>query len=462
MGPLLTYRSAPLLPLAVFAASLFLSPPAQGRVWTNTEGQTLEAEFVRIRGRDALLKTEERTITAPISRLVQEDQDWIERYRELTRSREWGKPGAEEVRGQFFGAKNGKVRLKHGSKVMMLPYDQISEDDWRQVEQALKHLEQEIPEDLLAFKPAAPAPSEKIDLDAAIERTWTDAKGREIVAKYLGTSGPKVRLWMRDKEFVVPLARFSDADRSWVARQNLASLTGSFQKAMSAAGQVAIRAQMNAGGAPPAPAGFGPAPGGPPMPQARPDAPRPEWQEGGYEVPPGAPPKPKRRSEAAPNEPPRTTPPPQPVEAVAVAPTTDTPPTPLADAVIESEPASDHSVYLPSTVNSVNDLSEEQIDAFIAKAFGEEYEPIGIAGCANCDGGFGYPEGFSAGDPCPICGSAISGDDMISTEALAEELSAAFEGSSTPWYLQRWARRIIITMVIAGIGTAIKLGMGGD
>ncbi|QDT69615.1 hypothetical protein MalM25_25540 [Planctomycetes bacterium MalM25] len=452
MGPLFTCRSAPLLSLAVAAASWLLAPPALGRVWTNTEGQTLEAEFVRLRGRDALLKTEERTITAPINRLAQEDQDWIERYRELTRSREWGKPGAEPVRGQFFGAKNGKVRLKHGSKVLMLPYDQIGEEDWRQVEQALKHLEQEIPEDLLTFKPAAPAPSERVDLDAAIERTWTDAKGREIVAKYLGVSGPKVRLWMRDKEFVVPLARFSDADRSWVARQNLASLTGSFQKAMSAAGQVAMRAQMNAAGPPPG--AFGPASGGPPRPQARPDAPRPEWQEGGYEVPPGAPPRPQPRREVDPSKPPTSPPPATPVEAIAVAPTTDTPPTPLADAVVES-PA-------PTTprIQHFDELSDEEYDALLDKAFASyppiDYDdPYAEVYCDHCEGEYVTPEGYTYGDPCPLCGLALNRDELYI-------YSVEDEAYSRPWYLQRWARRIIITLVIAGIGTAVKLGMGGE
>lgn len=460
MGPIHLFRTVSLACLATTLIGSLGVPPALARVWTNTEGQTLEAEFVRVRGRDVLLKTEERTLTAPINRLVQEDRDWIERHRELTRSRLWGKAESDEekVRGQFLGAKNGKVRLKYGSKVHMLPYDQISADDWRHVDQAITHLGEEMPEDLLALKPVAPKPSVAVDLDAAVERTWTDAKGREIVAKYLGNDGPKVRLWMREKEFLVPLARFSEEDRAWVAKQNLTALTGSFQQAMSAATQIAMRAQMNASGAPPA-MRMAPPPGAPPQPTTV----EPQWDED-FDVPPGAPPRPGAKRQ------PPTLPEPSPaVDRTAVAPTPNPPP---AEPVIETQAELAQPIVIegrgaPPWIDHFDDLTFKEKDQRYRAAFGDWVDTSDRGGgeteCSQCEAYFIYPASFTAGDPCPYCGVAFSATDLQNAGGAVMVASAGggSSGSDRPWYLRRWFRRLAISVVVAGIGVGVKLGMGG-
>jgi len=58
--------------------TLSLIPPAQGRVWTNLQGKTLEADFVRLDGQKAMLKRPGgQTVSIPLSQLSRKDRDFI-------------------------------------------------------------------------------------------------------------------------------------------------------------------------------------------------------------------------------------------------------------------------------------------------------------------------------------------------------------------------------------------------
>lgn len=54
---------------------------------------------------------------------------------------------------------------------------------------------------------------------AVSARTWTNAEGREIEADYVSSDGEKVVLQVNGKEVPYPLAKLSEADREWVAKQ---------------------------------------------------------------------------------------------------------------------------------------------------------------------------------------------------------------------------------------------------
>lgn len=57
---------------------LFLLSPAEGRTWTNTQGKTLEAEFVKLDGQKAVLtRAGGQTVTIPLNQLSKADQDFI-------------------------------------------------------------------------------------------------------------------------------------------------------------------------------------------------------------------------------------------------------------------------------------------------------------------------------------------------------------------------------------------------
>ncbi|CAN0355497.1 unnamed protein product, partial [Ectocarpus sp. 4 AP-2014] len=135
------------------ALLLLTASTAMARTWTNDKGESLEADILRIKGRTAILSSNRnKEIQAPIARLSPADQAWIERYKALTQTREWGTPGNGVRRGQF-------------------------------------------------LRPRA----DGIDPLAAPMRDWTDVKGRVIRAAYLGTEGPNALLFLRAKEVSVPL-----------------------------------------------------------------------------------------------------------------------------------------------------------------------------------------------------------------------------------------------------------------
>lgn len=57
---------------------LSLLSPAEGRTWTNTQGKTLEAEFVKLDGQKAVLpRAGGQTVTIPLNQLSKADQDFI-------------------------------------------------------------------------------------------------------------------------------------------------------------------------------------------------------------------------------------------------------------------------------------------------------------------------------------------------------------------------------------------------
>lgn len=58
--------------------TLFLTPLAQGRTWTNLQGKKLEAEFIRLDGQKAVLKRSGgQTVSIPLTQLSREDRDFI-------------------------------------------------------------------------------------------------------------------------------------------------------------------------------------------------------------------------------------------------------------------------------------------------------------------------------------------------------------------------------------------------
>ena len=57
---------------------LSLLSPAEGRTWTNTQGKTLEAEFVKLDGQKAVLtRAGGQTVTIPLNQLSEADRNFI-------------------------------------------------------------------------------------------------------------------------------------------------------------------------------------------------------------------------------------------------------------------------------------------------------------------------------------------------------------------------------------------------
>lgn len=206
-------RRLPLGGLALLlSAAGSLTATAQTRTWTNDEGQTMQADFVRYRGSTVYLKEDRKIHRVPFERLSADDQAYAEAAAECTKYRDWTTPQGKTFRGRYEGHESGEVEFKtREGKERVAYYDLIADD------QAL----------LMAFTEgeigqAAGEPPETLVPRALVteergqgERVWTDVRGKKIVAEYRGVEADKVVLFFKNREWRVPLTRLSEADQAF-------------------------------------------------------------------------------------------------------------------------------------------------------------------------------------------------------------------------------------------------------
>ncbi|MEQ8846648.1 hypothetical protein [Botrimarina sp.] len=230
-----------LLTLAMLAASV---ASAAERTWTNDQGQTLEAELINVRGDTAFLRSGGKRIPAPLERLSEADRQWIARYQELTGERAWG-VAAEAITAEFRSVEADGVKLRTSSETLVLPFAKLTQDDWRRLAERYKHLGETPPENFAAERAAAKPIEPPAD---AVERQWTDARGRAITAAYEGVEGKSAVLWVKSKRFEYPLERLSEADRKWIARRNVQQLMDDLRGGASVLGSLAMAGPAGAAG----------------------------------------------------------------------------------------------------------------------------------------------------------------------------------------------------------------------
>lgn len=244
-----------LLALLLAAVSAEL---AAGRTWTNDQGQTLEAEFVRLRGTTVTLRDGEgNLVPAPVARLGEADQKWVDEYRDLARSRVWG-DAQPPLRGRFEAFAEGGVSVAAAGGVVVVPFKSLAAADWENLEALHAHLERELPATAQSARRRARAAEPPAD---APEREWVNTQGRKIVARYAGFEAGKAVLWVGSKRFLVPPSSLSEGDRRWLAQDGVARLMGDLGKTAAMAGELAVAAGAKAAGAVP---GDGIAGAGPP------------------------------------------------------------------------------------------------------------------------------------------------------------------------------------------------------
>lgn len=388
------------------AALVFVASPALARQWTNDEGESIEADLVRIKGRTAILRTNgSNEIPAPIARLSEADQAWIEHYKELTTTRVWGVAGEGVRRGQFINVTQEAVRLKQGTSTTDVPFEELSPEGWMRVYQAYQLYEKPPATAFMAAKPESLRPKDNgVDPLTAPLREWTSTDGRAIRAAYLGTDGAAALLFRHAKEVAVPLSRLSEADRRWVAEQKLAGFRLGLQQATAGFAQAAARAASN----------------------------------------------PSLRQQLAP---------PTPVE----------PPTVVSTAAVETaapvEPvASPAQVVAGPTLRHINRLSDAEQRQRLQDAFGDlavlEESYVGAATCDHCRGYFIFPNGYGIGDPCPYCTAKI--DEVASLTAYRTGASAGGGAAGSGSWLSSGLGRVVIGVAVVGVLAVVtKLAMSG-
>lgn len=398
------------LAASVVTVVLLAGSLAAARTWTNDEGETIEADLLRVKGRTAILSSSgSQEIQAPIARLSPADQEWIERYKELTDTREWGVPGEGTRRGQFLTVVQGNIRLKQGSSTTDVPFEELSPEGWMLVYEAYELYEKPPSQQFLDAKPLALSPRDNgVDPLTAPVREWTDVKGRSLRAAYLGTDGPNALLFLRAKEVPVPLLKLSESDRRWVAEQKLARFNAGLQSATVAFAQMAQKAARN----------------------------------------------PSLRQQLAPPPPP-TPPVPDPAALAAAEPAATPEPTP--------EPAA---APPGPTLSHINRMSDSEQRQRLEEAFGDlavlEENFVGAATCDHCKGYFIFPDGYGIGDPCPYCTAKVQQVASLKGYQSGGGTGAPAKGTgSAPWYSSGLARGLIAVAVVAVLGVVTKLAMSG-
>lgn len=477
---------------------------SQARTWTNDEGQTIEASFDRVDGRMAILKQEDETVRAPISRLSEADQDWIKRYKKLLRVRTWGQ--GEGYRGRYDAVLGDMVHVSLGSAAHKVPFAELTPEDVAVLAAVHTMQEEELPAGLAALLPAEAPPA----VGDSAPRDWTSDDGRTITAQYVRTEGDAVVIYRAGREFKVPLAKLSQDDQQWVAAIGAASPG---QRAVARQPPPRER-QPRASSRDPLDAigsggrlDAGSLYDGSLDPTTGELGPNNDMQANAAEMERmmaqvlaeqskaiafgvlGTVFKTKSWDEILPERAAEGSKParsllaelaPPPVEATTPVEMIDEP-----EAVAESEPESER----PSTLPRINhieefldedgELDEDRQNTYLEAAFGpitfdeDDITPVsygqtpvtGIAYCEHCAGGYYYPEGYAKGSACPFCDKPVyQFTTLAEIEEFTAEIEAAFEDwdSSRPWYTRRWFIKLAFFLVIAGLGAAVKLLMGGD
>jgi hypothetical protein len=439
---------------ALFGVLVVAASLASARTWTNSEDQKLEADFVRYRSSDrtVLLRNEEgKLVPAPIDRLSEEDQQWVEAYREFAAPRIWGDP-AKRQRGRYQVLRDDHVEVRLAKESLKIPLKDLTAEDVAHLEALYAHTEEELPPFFATIKRAAVASRPP---DNAVERQWTDAKGRAITALYGGTEGDRAVLWIKGKRYEYPLSRLSAADRTWVGEQKLGQLASDLQGGWSAASTIAMTGMAKAmmeGRTPPAmpPMGQPPmnrgAPYGDPNQMASSEFDQSQYDRGYQDPTTTADPATDPNAYQA-AEPPVNMPPPD-------------------DAVTADGAAIDGSTASsgrgdPPWISSVDELSPNEAEARMREAFGDwvdhDDDIAGDAYCSHCDGEFLYPPSFAAGSPCPFCGMAMAADDLSTWDEDDDDS----DSSGRPWYMSRFMRRFVIGSVVLIIGVGVQLARSG-
>ncbi|MEM8865712.1 MAG: zinc ribbon domain-containing protein [Planctomycetota bacterium] len=188
--------------------TLFLAAVAGARTWTDDQGETFTATFLRVSGNIVVMNDGSQVIHMPLDSLSSEDRAWVAACCSVEKKREWHTVTGGSIVGLFLRYESGKVVLRTGAGERSVWLDRLSRADRELLNRAT---DGDVPQQV----PSSPTvvttnlPSE--------ERLWTSASGKEIVAEFVRIDGDRVVLRMKGKEYRVRLNRLSEADRQYVA-----------------------------------------------------------------------------------------------------------------------------------------------------------------------------------------------------------------------------------------------------
>ncbi len=226
------------------ACVLVFAFPAFARTWNDTDGHSVEGEFVRVVKGKVVIDVSGRMIQVPFGHLINDDQDYVR----------------EQLQAKGLG---GQLPAKKKTAESDSAADAGSNG-----------------------KEAAAANEPK----AGPERKWTDISGRSIQARFIGMEDAKVVLKFKGKRTTFPFDKFSLADQQYVRTEMTGR--GEGNKVPAAVAQPAPQFAQTQPTAPPPyqPPAYKPPPFQPPAYQLPGNQP-PANQPPAYQPPPYQPPQ---------------------------------------------------------------------------------------------------------------------------------------------------------------------------
>lgn len=205
-----------LILFAMFSGAFALAPTASAldypeRTWTNDKGETIEARLLRQSSTTAMLRQNGENIRAPIDRLSEADQAWLEVAKTLGKFREWTMASGAKRKARLSHFDDGRLKIKENGAVIELSLNDLSTAD----QQLIATVFQGQTDTLTST--STPLPNEDFTPDEFAARDWTNINGKTILAEFRGMEGDKIVLFYKDREWRVPLWRFSADDKQFVA-----------------------------------------------------------------------------------------------------------------------------------------------------------------------------------------------------------------------------------------------------
>ena len=129
---------------------------AQARTWTDQQGRTMEATFVRVSGDTAYFDRGGERIGVKLSQLSDKDQRYIRRQTKVPKKslkksstviaqRNWVDDQGNTTKAKFVRVFNDNVVLLRGGRALQVPFWKLSKNDQDYVEVILKEQGREIP-----------------------------------------------------------------------------------------------------------------------------------------------------------------------------------------------------------------------------------------------------------------------------------------------------------------------------
>ncbi|MHB8902525.1 MAG: TFIIB-type zinc ribbon-containing protein [Thermoguttaceae bacterium] len=142
-------------------------------------------------------------------------------------ARKWTDSAGNEINAEYVRIHQGEVILRQGSRILKCPYDKFSEADKEYIRQQMEsgQAKESRPGALTQIAGgAAPEPA----ADGVRElRTWQDQRGNKILAQYAGFSAGNVELLKEGGRVSYRYDAFSTADQDYVAQILVADGRGS-------------------------------------------------------------------------------------------------------------------------------------------------------------------------------------------------------------------------------------------